>query len=384
VTDGNGAAVDIELGLVDAEFARTRHHLRAKGLVDLEAIDILKLQSCAFEHGSDRRHRADTHDVRRHAHGGAGDDARERGRAGGLRVIGGGDERGGRAVDDGRGIAAGLHPAEGGADRGERFQRGGAHMGVGGKLVHALKFQRAWLKALPLEPLTLDRRDLAGEEAGLLRRERAFEASRGVGVDLAPRNLVGPREVLGRVAHGDVGGRIAQRFPQKILEIDRTHAKSAHGIGSNRVAAHGFGADAQREPDCFVCDNVSGLHQHFDAGAANALHHVRRHLDRHPGIEPDMARQAVGIEARLRHRAGDDGADILRRHARTRKGGARGLDAEIGRRDLRQRAVVVGEWRAHAIEEPHLAPTRREPGCLASHDHALLSITSTRDDGSGA
>src|SRR5215471_13285408 len=60
---------------------------------------------------------------------------RERGLAAALDVVGGGDERRRRAVDDGRGIAAGLHPAEGGADGGERLERGGAHMGVGGKLV---------------------------------------------------------------------------------------------------------------------------------------------------------------------------------------------------------------------------------------------------------
>src|SRR6516164_3091322 len=46
--------------------------------------------------------------------------ARKRGLAGGLDVIGGGDERRRRAVDDGRGIAAGLHPAEGRPDGGER------------------------------------------------------------------------------------------------------------------------------------------------------------------------------------------------------------------------------------------------------------------------
>src|SRR6266508_6477755 len=40
MADGDGAAVDVELGLVDAEFAHARHHLRAEGFVDLEAIDI--------------------------------------------------------------------------------------------------------------------------------------------------------------------------------------------------------------------------------------------------------------------------------------------------------------------------------------------------------
>src|SRR5262249_55143714 len=138
-------SVDVELGLVDAEFARARHHLRAERFVDFEAIDIRKLKIGTLEHGLDRRHRADAHDVRRYAHGGAGENARERGLAAALDVVGGGDERRRRAVDDGRGIAAGLHPAEGGADSGERRERGRAHMGIGGKLVYALELERARL-----------------------------------------------------------------------------------------------------------------------------------------------------------------------------------------------------------------------------------------------
>ena len=258
-------------------------------------------------------------------------------------------------------------------------------MGIGGQLVHAPELERARPIGRALERLALDRCDLAGEEARLLRRDRALEALRGEGVDLAARDLVLPREVLRRVAHGDIGGRIEQRFKEKILEIDGAHAEpAAHGVGSHRIAAHGLRAHAQRELDLPVRDEIRRLHQHFEAGAAHPLHHVRRHLDGHVRIEPDMARQAVGIEARLRHGAGDDGADVARRHARTREHFARDLDAEIGRRDLRQGTVIVGERRAHAVEEPNLAPARGEPACLARHDHGPSSITSTRGDGSAA
>ena len=48
MADGDGAAVDIELGLVDAELARARHHLRAEGFVNLETIDIRKLEAGAL------------------------------------------------------------------------------------------------------------------------------------------------------------------------------------------------------------------------------------------------------------------------------------------------------------------------------------------------
>src|SRR5262245_4123458 len=42
MSDGDGAAVDVELGFVDAEFARARHDLRAEGFVDLEAVNVRK------------------------------------------------------------------------------------------------------------------------------------------------------------------------------------------------------------------------------------------------------------------------------------------------------------------------------------------------------
>ena len=216
-------------------------------------------------------------------------------------------------------------------------------------------------------------------------RQRTRKTARGVGVNLGARDLVALRQVLRRVAHGDIGGRIAQRLPKKILEIDRAHAEAAaHAIGDDRVAAHGLGADAKREPDLLVRDDIRGLHQHLEAGAADPLHHVRRHFDRHPRIKTDMPRQAVCVEARLRHRAGDDGADVLRRDARERERRARGLDAEVRRRDLRQCAVVVGKRRAHAVEQPHVAPARGKTCRLARHDHGPLSITNTRGEGSGA
>ena len=61
---------------------------------------------------------------------------------------------------------------------------------------------------------------------------------------------------------------------------------------------------------------------------------------------------------------------------------ARRLDAEIDRRNRRQRAVVVGERRAHAVEQPDVAPARGEPGRDVRHVQAPWSITITRADGS--
>jgi hypothetical protein len=125
-----------------------------------------------------------------------------------------------------------------------------------------------------------------------------------------------------------------------------------------------------------MADRVGGLHQHLDAGAAHALDHVGGRLDRHAGIEPDVARHQVRIEARLRHVAGDDRADIGGRGAGAREHCTRRLDTEIDRRDLRERAVIVGERRAHAVEQPDVAPCGGE-----THAQALSSMVMTRADG---
>ena len=70
-------------------------------------------------------------------------------------------------------------------------------------------------------------------------------------------------------------GRVEQRFPEEILELDLPHAEAAAmGIGGDRVAAHGFGADAERQLGAAERDRVGGLHDHLDAGAADALHHM--------------------------------------------------------------------------------------------------------------
>ena len=51
MTDGNRAAVDVELVLIDLERTRAGHHLRAERLVYLEAADIGKLQVGFLQHG---------------------------------------------------------------------------------------------------------------------------------------------------------------------------------------------------------------------------------------------------------------------------------------------------------------------------------------------
>ncbi len=81
--------------------------------------------------------------------------------------------------------------------------------------------------------------------------------------------------------------------------------------------------DAERQIDAPGRDRVGRLHEHLDAGAADALHQMRRPLDRHAGIEPDMARRDVGVERGLRHGAGNRRADRRRIDAGSSRSAAR-------------------------------------------------------------
>jgi len=153
-------------------------------------------------------------------------------------------------------------------------------------------------------------------------------------------------------------------------------------IGGNRIAAHGFGADAERKLAAAKRDGVGRLHDHLDAGAADPLDLISRHLDRHACVKADVARQHVGVEACLGHRASDHGADILRGDGGLRQHVAGDLDAEVDRRDMSERAVVVDERRAHAGDEPGVTEGDADPG-FRFLGQGRSSIAMTRADGDG-
>ena len=228
--------------------------------------------------------------------------------------------------------------------------------------------------AIEREHFARHRGDLAIEESAVPGLHGPLEAARGVGVDGLAADLIASREVLGGTAHGDACRRIEQRLPEEILEFDPAHVEAAAmGVGGDRITAHRFRADAQRGVRAAQRHGVGGLADHLEPGPADALHQMGGHLDRHAGIEADMARQHVGVEARLRHRSADDGSDILRRDGGARQRLAAGLDAEIDRRDQRQRALVVDEGRAHPVKKPDVAPFGADCAFRAAHVSSLLT-----------
>ena len=159
--------------------------------------------------------------------------------------------------------------------------------------------------------LAHDRHDLFGKPARVASGHGALETARGEAVHPLALDAVLLGKVLGRVAHGDAAGRVVERLPQEILELDLAHGEAvAVGIGGDRIAAHRLGARRERQVDAAQRHRVGRLGDHLDPGAADALHQMRRRFDGRARIEPDMARRDIGIERGLRHRAGDGGADI--------------------------------------------------------------------------
>mmetsp|Transcript_6669 Transcript_6669/g.18502 ORF Transcript_6669/g.18502 Transcript_6669/m.18502 type:complete len:317 (-) Transcript_6669:300-1250(-) len=69
MSDCDGAAVGIHLGLVDAEMVHRVLYLARKRLVDLVHINIIQMQPCRAHSGGDCRRRPDTHDRWGYAHG---------------------------------------------------------------------------------------------------------------------------------------------------------------------------------------------------------------------------------------------------------------------------------------------------------------------------
>src|SRR5665213_3390282 len=62
MTDGDRAAVDVDLGWIEAEFAHHRQRLRREGLVGLDEIEIGDLPAGLFERLAGGRDRPGSHD----------------------------------------------------------------------------------------------------------------------------------------------------------------------------------------------------------------------------------------------------------------------------------------------------------------------------------
>src|SRR5205814_10247893 len=117
---------DVQLREVETELANDTEDLAREGFVDLPEIDVLLRDPGSFESETRRGRRAEAHQLRLTADDSPGDQPAERLLPLAPRVLCGGDDDGGRAVDDSRRIAGRDLPVlpEGGGQIRERFDRG--------------------------------------------------------------------------------------------------------------------------------------------------------------------------------------------------------------------------------------------------------------------
>ena len=217
----------------------------------------------------------------------------------------------------------------------------------------ARQLDAARIDARDLEVLADDGHDLFRQNAAITRRDSPVEAALGEAIDALAGNAILLGEVFRRIAHIDATCRVVERFPEEILELDLAHGEAvAVRIGGNRIAAHRFTASAQRQFHPTQRDRIRRLRDDFEPGAADALHQMRRSLDRRPRIKPDMAGGDIGIERGLRHRAGNGMADIGRLYAGALDRRSGGLDAQVNGRNLGQGTAIIDERRASPAQEP--------------------------------
>ena len=231
------------------------------------------------------------------------------------------------------------------------------------ELLHlARQLDAAGVVAVEGERLVHHGHDLARVKSLRLRTHSALERQCRIGIHVGAADAVFLREVLGGLDHAHRARGVHQGLDQEVLELHRGAQLEAGavGVGGNRVARHGLGADHQRQLGIAQGNLVGRLAKQLEAGAADALRQDRRHSHRHASIQPDVAGQYVGIEIGLRHRTGDDGIHLHGRQPAALEHGAGHLDSHVGGRHRAQCAAIVHQRRAHAIHQPGVRQPRRK------------------------
>ncbi len=139
MAERDGAAVDVELLVGDAELALAVDRLAREGLVDLEEVDVVDREAGLREQLLHRRERADAHDRRVDARRCEGAEVAERLEPERLGLLAAHHERRRRAVGERRAVAGGdaALGRERGLERGEPLERG-----VGARQLVALELER--------------------------------------------------------------------------------------------------------------------------------------------------------------------------------------------------------------------------------------------------
>ena len=325
----------------DAHPVAPGQDLHRERLVQLEEVDVVEREAGALEHALRRGDGADAHQLRLDARVREADEAELRREVERLGRLGGGEQRGRRAVGQPGGVARGdaAAGAERRAERRERLERrvraeelvavGDAPTYV---CIHSHRNDRFGHDAVVPGGRGLALR-LDGEPVGVLLREL--------------RKLV--VEVLGGRAHRHRGRVHEPLGDEARVEVD---------VRAHRVVTHVL--DAARD------DHVAGAHRDLPGAGGHGGQGARAHaVDgeagdalRDAGEQRDVAAERQPLVADLRGRGEDDVADPLGLELRAAAQElAHDLDAHVVRARAPEDALLAGapERRAHTVDEDDLA-----------------------------
>ena len=194
--------------------------------------------------------------------------------------------------------------------------------------------------------------DLRRQPPGGLCRRRLAMAAHGELLLVAPRDLVRAGQVLGGLAHGDVGLGVSRR------EAGVGHRVEAH----DRHAGHRFDPGAD-EGFAGAHGDRAGRHVHrLHRRAAEPVDGRGRGALRQPGQEADQARDVQALLALGEGAADDHVLDRLRVDPRALDQRGDDLGRELVRPDAGEAALVGRLERRAGIARDHDRPSCRRSG----------------------
>jgi len=344
--------VRVHLGRVEAQFLSHRARLCREGLVGLDDVDVLQLQSGALQHPAGGRYRADAHVQRLHPGMGVADQTGQRLQAQrGRPLCVGQHDRGGTVVEAGR--IARRHRAvfflEDRLHLGQRLQADVcAHMFVGVESHHALA------------RLHLHRGDLFAEAALGDRAGGALLAFQGQCVLHLAADAVTGCDVLGSDAHMHLLPWVVEDAVHVVHHAGVAHARApAQGRHDVGAPAHRFGAAADGDVGVAERDGLGRRDDRLQARAAQAVDVEGRRLLRDAGIDGRHPAQ-VGV-ARFggNHVAHHHMADLGRLYAGAGQRRADGDRGQLGHRGVLERATIGADGRARGADDENFALCHR-------------------------
>ena len=283
MAEGDGAAIDVDLGGVPAQLLADRQGLGGEGLVGLDQVEVGQLPAGLVQAAAGGGDRADAHDRRVDAGVGIGGDPRQYRQAEGLGLVGAHQQHGGGAVVEAGGVAGGDAAVllERRLELAQGFGRG-----AGARLLVAGEADR-----LALARGDQDRRDFVGEAPGLDGGHGLLLRGGGEGVLLLTADAVLVHQVLG----GDAHVVVVEGVPQAVLDhgIDQlavAHALAGtgrrHHVGGLAHVLHAAGDD---DVGVAAADRLGAQVQGLEAGAADLVQGHGRYGMRQAGLDRGLA-----------------------------------------------------------------------------------------------